>query len=186
MLIDLTLAITPQMTADALASEKKELAGHLGTHFDVMNKEFPLAYTRRQGVVFDVSGVEGRDIDLGDIHLDDVQKDMFVAFYTGFIDKEPYGTRVYFSQHPQLSDALINALVDKGVSIIGVDFAGIRRGAQHTPKDQYCADRGVFVVENLRRFDEVLENGGRFIAHTYPMTFTELTGLPCRVIAEVN
>ncbi len=186
MLIDLTLAITPQMTTDAMASEKKELAGHLGTHFDVMNKEFPLEYTERHGVAFDVSEVEGRDIDVGDIDIDAVQKDMFVAFYTGFIDKESYGTQAYFSHHPQLSDALINTLVDREIAIIGVDFAGIRRGAQHTPKDQYCADRGVFVVENLCCLNKILENGGRFIAHTYPMTFTELTGLPCRVIAEVN
>ena len=42
MKIDVTLKITPKMAADAQGNEKKVLVGHLGTHFDVMNKEFPL------------------------------------------------------------------------------------------------------------------------------------------------
>ena len=48
MLIDITLRITPKMTKDAQGNLKKALVGHLGTHFDVMNKEFPLEYVRRQ------------------------------------------------------------------------------------------------------------------------------------------
>ena len=42
------------MTKDAQGNLKKALTGHLGTHFDVMNREFPLEYIRRQAVVFDV------------------------------------------------------------------------------------------------------------------------------------
>lgn len=87
MLIDITLKITPKMITDAQGNEKKALVGHLGTHFDVMNKEFPLEYTRRKGVVFDVSEVTDRDIDVCDIDLDKVESDMFVSFYTGFIEK---------------------------------------------------------------------------------------------------
>ena len=75
------------MVTDAQGNEKKALVGHLGTHFDVMNKEFPLEYTRRKGIVFDVSGVKDRDIDIDDVNLDDVESKMFVAFYTGFIEK---------------------------------------------------------------------------------------------------
>jgi len=55
MKIDLTLKITPRMVTDAQGNEKKTLVGHLGTHFDVMNKEFPLEYTERKGIVFDIS-----------------------------------------------------------------------------------------------------------------------------------
>ena len=47
---------------DAQGNEKKAIAGHLGTHFDVMNKEFPLEYTRRAGIVFDVSSVWNRSV----------------------------------------------------------------------------------------------------------------------------
>lgn len=41
MFIDLTLKITPQMAAADPSHGNKALVGHLGTHFDVMNKEFP-------------------------------------------------------------------------------------------------------------------------------------------------
>ena len=83
MLVDITLQINPQMVMDAQGNEKKAIAGHLGTHFDVMNKEFPLEYTRREAIVFDVSSVEGRDIEESDIAIDAVSKNMFAAFCTG-------------------------------------------------------------------------------------------------------
>ena len=69
-MIDLTLDVTPGMIASARENEEKARSGHLGTHFDVMDREFPPEYARRPGIVFDVSGVENRDIDLGDIDLD--------------------------------------------------------------------------------------------------------------------
>ncbi|WP_310602059.1 cyclase family protein [Anaerosporobacter sp.] len=184
MLIDITLKVTPKMVSDAQGNEKKALVGHLGTHFDVMNKEFPLEYTKRDGIVFDVSNVGERDIEMDDIAIDKVRKDMFVAFYSGFIEEEGYGGKNYFTNHPQLSDALINKLTDKGVSIIGVDFAGIRRGKEHTLRDQYCADRGVFVVENLCSLRELVDKEG-VVVSTYPMNYEGMTGLPCRVVARV-
>lgn len=184
MLIDITLKITPDMIADAQGNERKSLSGHLGTHFDVMNKEFPLDYTERKGIVFDVSGVSGRDIEASDIDMNEVETDMFVAFYTGFMEKNGYGGKVYFTQHPQLSHELIDRLLEKGISIIGLDFAGIRRGAEHTPKDQYCADRGVFIIENLCNLKKVIQHNTRFIACTYPLNYAEMTGLPCRVVAK--
>lgn len=187
MFIDLTLKITPKMVTDAQGNEKKTLVGHLGTHFDVMNKEFPLEYVERKGIVFDVSGITGRDIDENDIDLGRVKTDMFVAFYTGFIESEGYGGKKYFNEHPQLSNELIDALLAREISIIGVDFAGVRRGTEHTPKDQYCADRGVFVIENMCNLKTIL--GGQtnmsFIANTYPVNYTEMTGLPCRVVAKL-
>ena len=185
MLIDITLQVTPQMRRGAPEKDDRALIGHLGTHFDVMDKDFPLEYTRRAGLVFDVSAIRGRDIDIEDIDMDKVEKDQFVAFYTGYIEQEPYGTKTYFAEHPQLSHRLIDALLDKGVSIIAIDCSGIRRGKEHTPKDQVCADRGVFVVENLCSLQPLVAAGGRFTAHTYPVSYSGMTGLPCRVIAEI-
>ena len=58
-----------------------------------MNKEFPLEYTERKAVVFDVAFVKGRDIDVCDIDLDKVGLGMFVVFYAGFIEAK--GERLY-------------------------------------------------------------------------------------------
>lgn len=185
MIIDLTICITPKMVKDAQGNEKKALAGHLGTHFDVMNKVFPLEYTQRHGIVFDVSSVGEREIEETDIDLSKVERDMFVAFYSGYIEREPYGSQLYFKEHPQLSDSLIDRLLEKDVSIIGIDFAGVRRGREHTPKDQYCADQGVFIIENLCNLKAILKGqaSAGFTANTYPMNYADMTGLPCRVTA---
>ena len=185
MLIDITLKITPKMVKDAQGNEKKALVGHLGTHFDVMNKIFPLEYTKRNGVVFDVSDVKDRDIEISDIDIDRVKENSFVAFYTGFIETAGYGSPEYFHNHPQLSDALTEELIKRKISIIGIDCAGIRRGKEHTPKDQYCADNNVFVVENLCNLKKLSEIKSEFIINTYPMNYAEMSGLPCRVIAEI-
>ncbi len=178
MLIDITLKITPKMVTDAQGNEKKALVGHLGTHFDVMNKEFPLENTRRDGLVFDVSNVGDRDIVISDIDLSLVKEDMFVIFYTGYIEEKGYGGKEYFTEHPQLSNELIEALLQAKVSMIGVDFAGVRRGKEHTPMDQYCADQGVFIIENLCNLKSVLteSTSRRCVIHTYPMNYAEMTG----------
>ena len=185
MTVDITLPVTPEMLGTAWENTAKSLVGHLGTHFDVMDKEFPLSYTRRKGVVFDVSSVRGRDIELSDIDLDLVEEAMFVAFHTDFLAEAKYGTPTYFKEHPQLSHTLIHALLEKKISIIGVDCAGIRRGKEHVPADQRCADQGVFVIENLYDLKSVLAVNGQFIAHTYPMRVSGVTGLPCRVVAQL-
>ncbi|WP_331619354.1 VOC family protein [Vallitalea guaymasensis] len=186
MLIDLSIKVTKEFNKNVSDNGKNIPFGHLGTHFDVMNKEFPLEFTRRDGIVFDVSKVSDRDIDVSDIDINLVNAHMFVAFYTGFIEKEQYGSKVYFTSHPQLSNELIEQLLERKVSIIGIDCAGVRRGAEHTPKDQYCADKGVFIIENLCNLDNILDtqNPVTFIANTYPINFANMTGLPCRVVAE--
>ena len=184
MVIDITLNVTPEMMNAASNNLKLSLVGHIGTHFDVMDKEFPLEYTKRKGVIFDVSNIGDRDILISDIELNKVSKDMFVLFYSGFIEKDEYGTKNYFLNHPQLSNELIYELINREVSLIGIDFAGVRRGNEHTPMDQYCADNGVFIIENLCNLDKLLECENMMV-NTYPMRFAEVTGLPCRVIVEV-
>lgn len=190
MFIDLTLKITPQLIQNAQGSEVNLLTnnGHIGTHFDVMDKEFPLEYVERPGIVFDVSRVgTEREIAAGDIDLSRVGVDMFVTFYSGFIEAHEYGTQAYFSGHPHLAVDLIEELLERKISIIGVDFAGVRRGKEHTPMDQRCADRGVFVIENLCNMQAILNGApsALFTANTYPIHFTNMSGLPCRVVAKV-
>ena len=188
MLIDLSLKVKGSFLRAAIENEKFAPFGHVGTHFDVMDKEFPLEFTKRKAIVFDVSNVKDRDIQIEDIDTDLVKSDMFVAFYSGFINRVRYGSKEYISKHPQLTDELIDLLLDRGVSIIGIDFAGVRRGRGHGREDRYCADRGVFIIENLTNLDQVLNNkkSAEFICYTFPMNLTNLTGLPCRVVAEVE
>ena len=186
-LIDLTVEVKKEKWEEIFTNEKMVALGHLGTHFDVMNKTFQIDYSRRTGMVFDVSSISDRDIELEDISMEKVTPGTFVIFYTGFLEKEGYGTKKYFTEHPRLSYDLIHALLKKQVAMIGIDAAGIRRGEEHTPADQVCADSGVFVVENIDSLSALMgKTGGRtFTVYTFPIKFEGMSGLPCRVIAEV-
>lgn len=182
MLVDITLKITREMLENATDLNSNALNGHLGTHFDVMDKTFPLEYVRRKAIVFDVSSVKDREIGISDIDLDLVKEDMFVGLASGFIEKEGYGSDRYRHESPVLSYELIEQLVEKKISIIGIDFAGVRRGKEHSPMDQYCADHGVFIIENLWGLRQVT---GECVINTYPLNYEGMSGLPCRVIAEI-
>lgn len=146
MKIDLTVLVKENMWQNVFKNEQMAAFGHLGTHFDVRDKTFDLENIRRPGKVVDVSHVQDRDIeitDLGDVSLEPGD---FILIYTGFLKATGYGSQTYFKEHPQLSMTLIEHLLENRVSLIGIDAAGVRRGAEHTPTDQYCADRGVFII----------------------------------------
>ena len=177
-LTDVTLPLTTDVISKAGSTEIKVFSGHVGTHFDVMNKIFPLEYVERKGFVFETEGLEG--IDISDIDTDRVSEGMFVGFHTGFIEKAGYGTYEYHHQHPQLSQRLIEFLVERKVSIIGIDFAGARRGKEHSPCDQYCADHGVFIVENLCNLKDAVNK--EVTVWTFPLNLKGSSGLPCRVV----
>lgn len=194
--IDITTCVSAELLAKAHQNLNLAFNGHVGTHFDVMNKVFPLEYMELDGVVFDVTHCLGKtdnetdmdEIGVSDIDLDAVKEGMLVAFHTGYIEQEGYATKKYFTKHPQLSFDLIHALLDKHISIIGVDFAGVRNGKEHTPTDQLCADQRVFIVENLCNLASVLAGKKQAVCKigTYPVKFEGQTGLPCRVVARVE
>ncbi len=194
MKIDLTVTVTEEilklmssMTASGQIPPVVQF-GHIGTHFDVMNKTFPLENTERRGILFDVSHVKDREIEADDIHMDEIAEHDFIMFYTGCLTENKFGTPAYLQTRLELADALITNLLNKKVSMIGIDFPGIRKPAEHPRADQYCADHGVFVIENLANLDVLLAaaKGQPFLVHTYPVNYEGLTGLPCRVVAEVQ
>ena len=189
MIIDLSIRVDLRIAGEAHATLDKARSGHLGTHFDVMDKEFPLEYMEREAIVFDITAVgTTREIDIGDIDLSAVSEGGFVAFHTGYIEQVAYGTKEYFHFHPWLSMELIEVLLNKHVAIIAIDFAGVRNGKEHTPTDQLCADRGTFIVENVCNLAAVLrgQKMALFVAGTYPVNYVGTTGLPCRVVARLK
>jgi hypothetical protein len=86
------VAIDLQSKELAENNEKIVSSGHLGTHFDIMDKSFPLDLIERDGIVFDISQIRGRDVQANDIDLTLMKEGMFIAFYSGFINEEVYGT----------------------------------------------------------------------------------------------
>ncbi|MBQ9478282.1 MAG: hypothetical protein IJ668_03020 [Selenomonadaceae bacterium] len=78
-------------------------------------------------------------------------------------------------------------MIERKVRMIGVDRSGVRNGTDHPKADTYCADHGVFVVENLINLDKLRAEAGDndFVVHLYPWNVKDFTGVPSRVIAEL-
>lgn len=192
MKFDLSFKVEKKVLDEILGTSKQvaehlDKAGHIGTHFDVMNKEFSIEKIVTKGKVFDISHSKTGEVKVEDLDLSTVQQNDFIMFYSGILKQHGYGTKEYFSSYIELSDELVDYLIDKKVSFIGVDMAGAKKPEDHPRIDQYCADRGVFIIENLDNLDLLLKEtkGKPFTAYTFPVNMNGFSGLPCRVVAEV-
>lgn len=192
MKIDLTLEISKELLSSNLKKAINEdkafgAIGHIGTHFDIMDKEFPLDYINRTGKIFNVSHIRNNEISLKDIDLNEIKENNFVIFYTGYLRDMGYGTAEYLTNHPELSKELIDYLISKKVSLIGIDAPGVKRSSEHRYIDQYCADRDVFIVENINNLDLLWSEAKNnpFTMYTFPLNIKGTTGLTSRVIAEL-
>ena len=185
MLIDLSLSLTPDHYAQI--NQMAEREGHVGTHFDVMDKEFPIESFKTQAKLVDISGIRGREIEVSDLSGFDFTDGDMAIFYTGYIEEYLYDSPDYYKKSAELSDEAVAYLVSAGVRLIAVDAAGVQKPRKHQAIDQYCADRNVFIVENVANLNRLRDAGVKtFTAYTAPLKRTGLTGLPCRLIAEVS
>lgn len=157
--------------------------GHVGTHLDTYEKSnIPLHYFKSKGIIFDV-----RDIaEVYPIHIkiDRIPENGFVIFRTGQIEKYSYGDRMYFDNHPQLSQEIIHLLCERKIRFIGVDCAGIRQHAEHEEADRFCEKHGIYVIENLCNLDRIVEKD--FTVYTMWLDDEVMTGLKCRVIIDTT
>lgn len=187
--IDLSLPIDLHSIATSWPQyySSKALTGHVGTHLDLMGKTFPLNLTELPGIVFDIRKFRNNEISVSDIDLEKVKPRMMVCFCGDVMSHTPYGSDEYPTEHPILSNELIDALIEKGTTLIGLDFAGARNGKEHYLTDLKCADNGIFIIENMTNFGRVLNGhtNADFKAKVYPMNYINMTGLPCRIIAEI-
>jgi kynurenine formamidase len=181
--IDLSVPLTEKM----FTHQDFAKLGHIGTHIDLMGKEFDLASTQRTGIIFDVRKA-GDEITLKDFASDLAAEGEFSIFLTGRLGEVNYGEKEYFLSHKELAWEVIEFLVSRKVSMIGVDTAGIRKAAEHPKADTFCADQGIFVVENMYQLETAFSmSGGKpFTVQTYPLRLSGTTGLPCRVVGEIG
>jgi uncharacterized oxidoreductase len=105
---------------------------------------FDLRETERPGII------DAADLDRGSSRLAGRKK---VLLYTGW-DKH-WGRADYFAEHPVLTRAAAERLVEWGVDLVGVDFPSVDR----PPFEAHVVllGRGVLIVENLKQLDQVNE-----------------------------
>lgn len=188
MIVDLTVHVSREQMEQWLGQTEQRLiaAGHIGTHLDTYKKTpIPLTYFKSKGVLIDTAAFcEEREITVGDVVNAGIAPNSFVLFRTGRSERFQYGSDAYFENHPQLSGELIDWLCGQGIRFIGIDCSGIRRGEEHTPADKRCEDNGIYVIENLCNLDSIVSS--EFTVYTMWLDDSEMTGLKCRVIAELE
>jgi kynurenine formamidase len=190
MKIDLTFQLTENHPVFKKIDESKDKyfkLGHLGTHLDThLKTKVPLDYMVTRGILFDVTKAVG-EINSDSIDLTLIEEHDFVIFKTDMIKRFEYGSEDYFSRQLELSDNLINSLIKKKISFIGIDAGGIKKGTKHVEADKRCEAANIYVIENMAHLDQLSLNvhNHSFKVTTLWIEFPGQTGLPCRVVAEV-
>ena len=160
-------------------------SGHIGTHFDVMDKAWPFKSFRTNGKLFDVSHIQDREVEDTDLQGQTIEEGDTVILHTGLMKRMGYNAE-YAMESANLSDAAIDYLIAKRISIIGVDANGAQKPAKHMWVDQRCSDNDVFIVENLDKMQPLLDHAPKpFVVYTAPVQRTDLSGLPCRMVVDL-
>lgn len=157
--------------------------GHIGTHIDVYNKTIiDEEKMKTEGIVINCQNYQlNSEIGLEIIENKNIKKGDFIIFKTGIQNGYPYGSKEYLKEHPELSWELIDFLLKKEVSFIGIDCAGIKRSENHIKADKICEENSCYVIENLdsKKLDKVSEDRKKIL--TVWMENPILTGLPTKV-----
>ncbi len=195
MLIDLSLVIDEQDKNNPFFNQKEGIAvariGHLGTHIDLIDvpaDQLELDRFIRTGKIVHVENIYDRPIEPANFagQLPIAPGDL-VVFKTDWF-ANCYATEFYLKgrpdgSHPELSDATLDYLIERRVSFIGIDAAGVKKMAGHPKADTHCAAHNVFVIENVVNLDKMPQD--RFKAYCFPLNLKNSSGLPMRLVAEV-
>lgn len=173
---------------DGVTDHKISSGMHVGTHMDaplhmveggLKIGEFPLSHFQGRGVVIDARGQDVIDTLLLEKH--DIQKGDIVLVWTGWDAK--YRTDAYFENWPVMTLGFAQALVDKQISLIGMDTAGPEMD-EAFPIHKTFLPNNILIIENLCNL-QALENHKDFLVHAYPAKY-DADAAPVRVVAEIT
>ena len=179
---------TGTIEKDGVSDHKIESCMHVGTHMDApvhmveggaYIAEIPLAHFQGRGVLIDARGLDIIDADILEPY--DIQIGDIVLVWTGW-DKK-YHSDDYFKNWPIMTVEFAQKLVDKKISLIGMDTAGPDMDDSF-PAHKVFLPNDILIIENMTRLEE-LENYQNFLVHAYPAKY-HADAAPVRVVAEVK
>ena len=195
-IIDLTMPIdekTPNFPGDPILKIKRhtvkehicgkiflEIQSHISTHIDAPShmiengrtlSDFPITKFAGNAIVIDVRGQKSIEPNLSDVKEGDI-----VFFLTSHSDKAYESD--YFENNPVITEKTAQKLIEKRISIIGLDSFT----PDNKPYDVHkiFLENDVLIVENLIDLNKL--SGKRFQCFIMPMKITNADGAPCRVI----
>lgn len=192
MIIDLSLPFNPESPSlkdfadEAQAKRASALMrlGHFGTHLDrLKGSQIPVGHFKSPGLCLDVRQRDpSGPLRAGDLDLSSLAPGGFLILRTGVMEDHPYASEGYLSAHFEVGWDLLDAILDKGIHLIGLDARGLRPDRDHPKADTICESRGAFVIENLANL-ALLPMGAPLTLYAAVFDMGG-TGLPVKVFAE--
>lgn len=170
---------------------------HAGTHVDAPSHAIPGAATIdevpldrfiRPASIVEVHTDSDGEITGDQLHVacgKEIQPGDGLIIATGF--GKLFGTEKYLD-HPALGLSAVDWILDRGVSIIGVDLITVDAAVRRRPEGfAYPIHRGllgndVLIIENL---SDLRQHAGRCRLHALPLNYAGRDGAPARVVLEV-
>lgn len=169
---------------DGYEAHSVNISTHAGTHIDAPSHmiingknldQFPLEKFTGRGVYIPVPN---KRFDLPTITATTIQEGDIVLFHTGM--SERYHTDDYFIEYPAFPKELAEYLVQKKVSMIGIDTCSVDH--QEFITHRILLQNDILILENLTNL-ELLTNKS-FTISAFPLNLA-LDGSPTRVVASI-
>jgi len=172
---------------DGYAAKRLSVPSHVSTHVDAPAHmveagatldEVPIERLAGEAVTFDAR--EGDEVSLDTDALgrtDDVE---MVFFWTGHSERA--GEDGYYEEFPVVEEETAEALVERGVSVVGID--SFTPDDEPYPVHDTLLGNDILIVENLTNLGAV--SGERFECYVMPLSVADSDGAPCRVLAMVE
>ncbi|MCD8349095.1 MAG: cyclase family protein [Planctomycetaceae bacterium] len=177
-------------------SERITMSVHTGTHIDAPYHFFadgktidqlPVDLFAGPLVVMDLRSVVQRDQGIGEAelrpHLSRVEKGDIVLLCTGDGLRRAFDDD-YLHHYPYLSGLGAELLVEagaKGVAIDSLSVGGFGTDEKSRPSHETLLRNGLFVLEELRVPEEILDGKKRFIS-AFPILLQGCGGSPARAV----
>lgn len=132
--------------ADAQA-DKAGARGHVGTHLDCYTTAPEKSEYNITAIVLDC---QNEMPNLEDIKSLTTLENMALLLHTANLEKNEYGTDMYFATETFLSVEVLNSILEKKPLFIIIDSHGIaEKGKKHIEFDKTCEANGCHVIENV-------------------------------------
>lgn len=166
---------------------KVDMPGNAGTYVDSPFHRHRHAEDLAALPVDRLAGLPGLVVDAPDagapveIDVDDV-RGRAVLMRTGW-DRR-WGTEAYWEPDPYLSPATLDALIDGGAALVGVDWGNVDDTTDpERPAHTRLLGAGIPIVERLTNLDRLPADGFRFFA--VPPRIVRGASFPVRAFAEL-